>query len=53
MSFLSLQICLTVIDFFGEEVDSIRSFSTEDQLSVSILNQVTIIPNIQDISVEQ
>jgi transcription-repair coupling factor (superfamily II helicase) len=40
------------IDFFGEEVDSIRSFNTEDQLSVKILNQVTVIPNIQDISID-
>jgi transcription-repair coupling factor (superfamily II helicase) len=41
------------IDFFGEEVDSIRSFNTDDQLSVHILNQISIIPNIQDITVEQ
>jgi transcription-repair coupling factor (superfamily II helicase) len=41
------------IDFFGEEVDSIRSFNTDDQLSVSILNQISVIPNIQDISVDQ
>lgn len=40
------------IDFFGEEVDSIRSFNTDDQLSVTIMNQITIIPNIQDISVD-
>jgi len=40
------------IDFFGEEVDSIRSFNTDDQLSVSIHTQVTVIPNIQDISVD-
>ncbi len=41
------------IDFFGEEVESIRSFNTDSQLSVSILNQISIIPNLQDISVEQ
>ena len=41
------------IDFFGEEVESIRSFNTDNQLSVSILNQISIIPNLQDISVEQ
>jgi len=40
------------IDFFGEEVDSIRSFNTDDQLSVDILKQVSVIPNIQDISIE-
>jgi transcription-repair coupling factor (superfamily II helicase) len=41
------------IDFFGEEVDSIRSFNTDDQLSVDIHKQVSIIPNIQDISIEE
>ncbi len=41
------------IDFFGEEVDTIRSFNTDDQLSVNILTQISIIPNLQDISVEQ
>ena len=41
------------IDFFGEEVESIRSFNTDDQLSVDALKQVAIIPNIQDISVEE
>lgn len=41
------------IDFFGEEVDSIRTFNTDDQLSVSILKQISVIPNIQDISIEE
>jgi transcription-repair coupling factor (superfamily II helicase) len=41
------------IDFFGEEVDSIRTFNTDDQLSVSVLKQISVIPNIQDISIEQ
>jgi transcription-repair coupling factor (superfamily II helicase) len=41
------------IDFFGEEVESIRSFDTNDQLSVNILNEISIIPNLQDILVEQ
>ena len=41
------------IDFFGEEVETIRSFNTDDQLSVSIHKQVAIIPNIQDISIEE
>lgn len=41
------------IDFFGEEVESIRSFDIDDQLSVNIMNQISIIPNLQDISVEQ
>jgi transcription-repair coupling factor (superfamily II helicase) len=41
------------IDFFGEEVDSIRSFNTDDQLSVSMQKQISVIPNIQDISIEE
>jgi transcription-repair coupling factor (superfamily II helicase) len=41
------------IDFFGEEVETIRSFNTDDQLSVSIHKHVSIIPNIQDISIEE
>jgi transcription-repair coupling factor (superfamily II helicase) len=41
------------IDFFGEEVETIRSFNTDDQLSVSIHKQISVIPNIQDISVEE
>ncbi len=40
------------IDFFGEEIDSIRTFNPDDQLSVSIQKQISIIPNIQDISIE-
>ncbi|MFN8239248.1 MAG: transcription-repair coupling factor [Bacteroidales bacterium] len=40
------------IDFFGEEVDSIRTFNTDDQLSVEILKQISIIPNVQDISLD-
>jgi len=41
------------IDFFGEEVETIRSFNTDDQLSVSLHKQISIIPNIQDISIEE
>ena len=41
------------IDFFGEEVETLRSFNTEDQLSVSIHKQISLIPNIQDISIEE
>jgi transcription-repair coupling factor (superfamily II helicase) len=36
------------IDFFGEEVESIRSFDVENQLSRKQLDAVSIIPNIQD-----
>jgi transcription-repair coupling factor (superfamily II helicase) len=41
------------IDFFGDEVDSIRTFNPDDQLSVSLQKQVSLIPNIQDISIEE
>ncbi len=41
------------IDFFGEEVDTIRTFNPDDQLSVTVQKQVSIIPNIQDISIEE
>ncbi len=41
------------VDFFGEEVESIRSFNTDDQLSVAAHKQISVIPNIQDISIEQ
>jgi len=41
------------IDFFGEEVETIRSFNTDDQLSVCTHKQISIIPNIQDISIEE
>jgi transcription-repair coupling factor (superfamily II helicase) len=41
------------VDFFGEEVDSIRTFNTDDQLSVSLIKQFSVIPNIQDISIEE
>lgn len=36
------------IDFFGEEVDSIRLFDIENQLSKEKMNTVDIIPNIQE-----
>ncbi len=41
------------IDFFGEEVETIRSFNTDDQLSTDAHKQVSIIPNIQDLSIEE
>ncbi len=41
------------IDFFGEEIDSIRTFNPDDQLSVDQRKQISVIPNIQDLSIEQ
>lgn len=36
------------IDFFGDEVDSLRSFDVEDQLSREMLESISIIPNVQE-----
>lgn len=36
------------LDFFGDEIESIRSFSIDDQISKENLKSITIIPNIQD-----
>ncbi|MBT3208719.1 MAG: transcription-repair coupling factor [Bacteroidetes bacterium] len=36
------------IDFFGDDVDSIRSFDIENQLSIDNFKKINIIPNIQD-----
>ncbi len=36
------------IDFFGDVVDTIRSFDIEDQISKVPYNKISIIPNIQD-----
>ncbi|SEN81346.1 transcription-repair coupling factor [bacterium A37T11] len=35
------------VEFFGDEVESIRTFDTENQLSVSKIHTVTIVPNVQ------
>jgi len=35
------------IDFFGDEVDSIRLFDTDNQRSLENLKKVSIIPNVQ------
>lgn len=36
------------IGFFGDEVESIRSFNPNDQLSVDKLDHISIVPNVQD-----
>jgi len=41
------------IDFFGEEVDSIRTFNPDDQLSVALLNEIQVIPDIHDITLQE
>ncbi len=35
------------IELFGDEVDSIRTFNPDNQLSVAKLRQINIIPNVQ------
>ncbi len=35
------------IDFFGEEVDTIRSFNPDDQLSLQLHDEIQVIPDIQ------
>ncbi|MGL5262737.1 MAG: transcription-repair coupling factor [Bacteroides sp.] len=34
------------IDFFGDEIDSIRTFDVQNQLSVDLLEQVAIVPDL-------
>ena len=36
------------IEFFGDEVDSIRSFDIADQLSIEKLTQIVLLPNMQE-----
>lgn len=36
------------IEFFGNEVDSIRSFDVETQLSVEKLKKIAVIPNVEN-----
>ncbi|MBN2761506.1 MAG: transcription-repair coupling factor, partial [Bacteroidales bacterium] len=38
------------IDFFGDEVESIRSFNADDQLSKENHKSINIIPNIHDLT---
>ena len=37
------------VDFFGDEVDSIRSFEISSQLSKERLNRIEIIPNLREV----
>ena len=40
------------LDFFGDEIESIRSFSIDDQISKETLKSITIVPNVQDNNIE-
>ncbi|MEN8138054.1 MAG: transcription-repair coupling factor [Bacteroidota bacterium] len=41
------------IEFFGDEVDSIRTFDVESQLSVDKVNKFRIIPNVEDKRIDE
>ena len=41
------------IEFFGDEIDSIRSFNPIDQLSIEKLKDIILIPNLQDHNIKQ
>ncbi len=41
------------IDFFGEEVDSIRSFNPDDQLSLQLHDEIQVIPDIQELAFQE
>lgn len=36
------------IEFFGDEVDSIRTFDPSTQLSIETINKIQILPNVED-----
>ena len=40
------------IDFFGDEVESIRSFNIDNQISKDSLENISIVPNIQNNEIE-
>lgn len=40
------------IEFFGEEVESIRSFDPVTQLSIQPLQRINLLPNVQDRQIE-
>ena len=41
------------IEFFGDEVDSIRTFDVETQLSVEKLKKVSIMPNVENKTLQE
>ena len=40
------------IDFFGDEVESIRTFDVETQLSKELHEKISILPNVQELTLE-
>ena len=41
------------IEFFGDEIDSIRTFDIESQLSIDRMNKVDIMPNVENKFLEE
>lgn len=41
------------IEFFGDEVDSIRTFDPVNQLSIQTMSRLTVVPNIQKYATEE
>ncbi len=41
------------IEYFGDEVDSIRTFDTQSQLSKYKVDRITIIPNVQNRAIQE
>ncbi len=41
------------IEFFGDEVDSIRTFDVETQLSTDQIKKITIIPNVENKALQE
>ncbi|HYX09575.1 MAG TPA: DEAD/DEAH box helicase, partial [Bacteroidales bacterium] len=41
------------IDFFGDEIDSIRTFDTETQLSDEKLEKISVVPNLLELTMEE
>ena len=40
------------IDFFGDEVESIRTFDVDTQLSKELHEKISILPNVQELTLE-
>ncbi len=41
------------IEFFGDEVDSIRTFDVETQLSVDKINKISLMPNVENKALQE
>jgi len=41
------------IEFFGDEVDSIRTFDVETQLSVDKVNKISLMPNVENKALQE